>query len=414
MKIAVIGTGISGLVCAYLLHGEHELTVYEANDYVGGHTNTVTVPQPDGPVAVDTGFIVFNRVNYPAFCKLLDRLGVDAHASDMSFSVRCDHSGLEYRGSSLNTLFAQRRNLLRPSFYRLVLDVLRFFREAHEVLDDPDEDLTLRDYLVRKRYSQAFIEQHILPMGAALWSATPAKVGDFPARFFVGFLHHHRMLQVRGRPTWQVVTGGSRRYVEAMTRGFADRIRLRTPVRALRRESGGIRIRTDNGTHEMFDEVIVAAHSDQALGLLEQPTAREREILAGLPYQENEAVLHTDPQVMPRTRRAWASWNYHIPAAARERVAVTYQMNLLQGLSAEQLFFVSLNPGQRIRADRVIQRITYHHPVYTVAGFRAQQRRAELIRHERISYCGAYWGFGFHEDGVRSALEVCRAFGKEL
>jgi predicted NAD/FAD-binding protein len=399
VKIAIVGTGIAGNVAARALHREHDVTLFEAASHVGGHTHTHEV---DG-LAIDTGFIVFNDRTYPRFIALLEELGVPAQPTSMSFSVRNEASGLEYNGTNLDGLFAQRRNLLRPSFLQMLRDVLRFNREASELLDAGPE-LSLHDYLQQNGYSQGFVDDYLIPMGAAIWSTDPARMLRFPARFFVRFFHNHGMLTVNDRPQWRVVRGGSARYVEKLVAPFRHRIRLNSPVRRVRRIPGGVLV---DGEH--FDHVFFACHADQALALLADATPLEREVLGAIPYQENEAVLHTDASLMPRSRRAWAAWNYHVPARASERVAVTYNMNILQGLQARQTYCVTLNHTGEIDPRRVIKRLAYHHPLFTPQAVAAQQRQAEVNR-GRTFFCGAYWRFGFHEDGVVSALEAVRHF----
>jgi len=407
MRIAIIGTGISGLSAAWALHRDHALTLFEAGDYIGGHTHTVDVEVQGRPYAVDTGFIVFNDWTYPQFIELLDRLQVASRPTQMSFSVRCERSGLEYNGETLNTLFAQRRNLFRPAFHRMIRDILRFNREAPALLEQ-EQDSSLDDYLRAGRYSREFIDHYILPMAAAIWSAEPAIMGQMPARFFVRFFKNHGLLSVKDRPQWRVITGGSRCYVEALVAPFRERIRLNCPVEWLRRQAGQVEIKPVGGAVEYFDQVIIATHSDQALRLLADPSAQEREILGALPYQENDVVLHTDTRLLPQRRLAWAAWNYHLPAQPRDRVAVTYNMNILQGLEAPQTFCVTLNRSDAIDPARMLYRTTYHHPVFTTAGVQAQARRAEISGVNRTWYCGAYWRNGFHEDGVDSGLAVAR------
>ncbi len=407
MRIAIIGTGISGLSAAWALHRDHALTLFEAGDYIGGHTHTVDVEVQGRPYAVDTGFIVFNDWTYPQFIELLDRLQVASRPTQMSFSVRCARSGLEYNGETLNTLFAQRRNLFRPAFHRMIRDILRFNREAPALLEQ-EQDSSLDDCLRAGRYSREFIDHYILPMAAAIWSAEPAIMGQMPARFFVRFFKNHGLLSVKDRPQWRVITGGSRCYVEALVAPFRERIRLNCPVEWLRRQAGQVEIKPVGGAVEYFDQVIIATHSDQALRLLADPSAQEREILGALPYQENDVVLHTDTRLLPQRRLAWAAWNYHLPAQPRDRVAVTYNMNILQGLEAPQTFCVTLNRSDAIDPARMLYRTTYHHPVFTTAGVQAQARRAEISGVNRTWYCGAYWRNGFHEDGVDSGLAVAR------
>jgi uncharacterized protein len=417
MKIAIVGTGISGMVAAYLLHRDHEVTVFEAADYIGGHTNTIDVQMNGRTYAIDTGFIVFNDWTYPNFIALLKKLGVESQASDMSFSVKCEQTGLEYNGTSMNTLFAQRRNLLRPSFYRMIRDILRFNRESVELLSQPEPGPSLGAYLEANRYSREFIEQYIVPMGAAIWSADHATMWGFPARYLVQFFKNHGMLSVNERPTWRVIKGGSQRYMERLIAPFRDRIQLNAPVESVVRHSDSVEIRlTQRGGGRMmrFDHVIIAAHSDQALSMLSDPSPAEREILGAIPYHDNEAVLHTDASLLPRRKLARAAWNYHLLPDQPDRAVVTYHMNRLQGLTAPHEFCVTLNHTQAIDPRKIIRRITYHHPVYSPAAVAAQKRHGDISGVNRTSYCGAYWGFGFHEDGVKSALAVCRPFGKDL
>jgi predicted NAD/FAD-binding protein len=356
--------------------------------------------------SIDTGFIVFNDWTYPEFIRLMDELGVASQPSAMSFSVRCEKTGLEYNGTSLNTLFAQRRNLVSPSFYRMIFDILRFNREAPGFLESGDDHLRLGDYLLQNGYRQEFRDHYIVPMGAAIWSAAPGDMLDFPARYFIRFFHNHGMLSVDERPQWRVIRGGSHQYVGPLTAAFRDRIRLNSPVTRIRREEHGVWLETPTLPAEHFDAVIVACHSDQALAMLEKPTPAEHEILGAIPYQENEAILHTDASVLPKSRRAWAAWNYHIPRESRDRVAVTYDMNILQGLDAPETFCVSLNYADTIDSKRILKRLTYHHPAYTPAGIAAQQRHGEISGVNHTYYAGAYWGFGFHEDGVKSGLRA--------
>ena len=416
MKIAIIGTGISGMLAAYLLSQppqEHDLTVFEANDYIGGHTHTVEVTCQEKTYPVDTGFIVFNNQTYPNFIKLLDRLRVASQPSTMSFSLSCERTGLEYNGTNLNSLFAQRRNILRPSFLRMIRDILRFNREAPALLHT-DDDLTLGSYVEARAYGQPFVEDYLMPMGAAIWSAKPSDMWEFPARYFVQFFHNHGLLSVNQRPQWHVITGGSYRYIEALTQPYRERIQLNCPIRTIRRTAAHVEVTLQHGETQHFDHVIIATHSDQALSLLADPTDQERDILAAFPYQENTAVLHTDTRLLPTRRLAWASWNYHRLREDSERVALTYHMNLLQDLQAPEQFCITLNRAEAINPDKIIQRMTYHHPVYTQPGVAAQQRWADINGVNRTSFCGAYWGYGFHEDGVKSALAVCKKFGKAL
>lgn len=413
MKIAIVGTGISGMVAAHLLHREHEIDVYEAGPWIGGHTNTVDVPSAAGSLAVDTGFIVFNERTYPLFIRLLEEHGVAWKESDMSFSVRCEKTGLEYNGASLNTLFAQRTNLVRPSFWRMVLDLLRFYREAPKVLRAADDGLTLGEFLQRNRYSEIFAEKHLVPMGAAIWSACPETMRDFPLRFLVQFFQNHGFLQVDDRPQWLVIEGGSREYVKKLTAPWADRIRLETPVASVERRGEGVRLRTAHGDEEQYDRVVLACHADQSLRLLRDANPLEREILGAFPFQRNEAVLHTDASLMPRKRLAWASWNYHVTDPPSALPTVTYWMNRLQSLPGRTQYFLTLNRSAAIDVTKVRRRFIYHHPIFTTETVRAQARHAEIDGVHGVHFCGAYWGYGFHEDGVRSAFSSVSELARE-
>jgi predicted NAD/FAD-binding protein len=410
MKIAVIGTGIAGNVAAYKLARDHEITVYEAADYVGGHTNTIDVEYQGRDYAVDTGFIVFNDWTYPEFIRLMDELGVESQPSSMSFSVSCEKTGLEYNGTSRNALFAQRSNLLRPSFYRMIRDILRFNREAPELLGRAGDAATLGQYLDQQGYSRQFAEHYIVPMGAAIWSAKPEELKQMPAAFFVRFFHNHGMLNIRNRPVWRVIQGGSRQYVAPLVAGHRDRIRLRCPVQWIRRGAEGVVVKARGAEPERYDQVFLACHSDQALAMLADATSLEREVLGAIAYQKNEAVLHTDESLMPKRRLAWAAWNYHLLDREQDRVALTYNMNILQSLDAPCQFCVTLNNSDAIDPARVIRRIDYDHPILDARAVAAQQRHAEINGANRTYFCGAYWRFGFHEDGVVSALAALDHF----
>lgn len=411
-KIAITGAGISGLTCAYRLHRDHNVTLFEANDYPGGHTNTIRVGQGDRALDVDTGFIIFNRDNYPNFSAMLEDLGVASKPTNMSFSVRSDRDRLEWNGSSLNQIFAQRRNLFRPGFYRMLREILRFNREAPALITDEDETTTVSEFLKRHGYSREFAENYLIPVGAALWSTPAAGFGTFPIRFVVEFFDNHGLLKFRDRPQWRVIEGGSHQYVKAMIKGFVDRVRLSTPVASVRRDFDGVTITTERFGEERFDDVIFACHSDQALRMLADPSDAERDVLGAFPYQANEAILHTDTSVLPRARRAWGSWNYHVHAEDPDRVAVTYNMNMLQGLTSDEVYLVTLNHDHGIEPSRIIRRIQYHHPVFTTGRAAALARRHEIIDVNHTSFCGAWLGAGFHEDGARSALEVCDAIDR--
>ena len=364
--------------------------------------------------AVDTGFIVFNDKTYPNFVRLMGRLGISRRPSRMSFSVKCEQTGLEYSPSSPNALFARRRNLLSLPFYRMLLDIFRFRLGSRALLLENDHRVTLGEYMARKRYSRSFVRHFILPMGAAIWSADPKGFRLFPARYFVQFFDNHGFLNVVNQPQWYVIKGGSRSYIAPLIQHFRDRIRVNSPVVSVRRSSDHVEITPKNEEPERFDAVIIAAHSDQALAMLADPSEEERGILRAIPYQENEVLLHTDTSVLPDRRAAWASWNYRIPRNGGDRVHVTYNMNMLQSLNAAKTFCVSLNQNRDIRSEHIRRFFIYHHPVYNPQGVAAQGRRERINGVNRTWFCGAYWGAGFHEDGVNSALAVCEEFGKNL
>jgi predicted NAD/FAD-binding protein len=414
MKIAIIGGGISGLTAAYLLHRQHELTVFEAADYVGGHTNTIRVDTAQDTQFLDTGFIVFNDRNYPNFERLMGRLEVPWQPSEMSFSVSDGSGAFEYSSRSLNALFADRRHLLSSSFQRMLAEVPRFQRAARGLLRRDDSRVSLRDWLAEQRFSQQFVERLIVPQASAVWSADPGQMWSFPALFLARFFDNHGMLGLRGRPQWRTISGGSARYVEALTAGFGDRIRLSTPVDSVERSEQHVMVCARGEEPERFDQVVLATHSDQALGLLSDASDHERQVLGAIPYQLNEAVLHTDRQLLPQRVRAWASWNYHLLEHQAGRTTVTYHLNRLQSLDAQEQYCVTLNLADRIDPAKILRRIEYAHPVYTPEGVRAQQRVAEISGQRRTHFAGAYWGWGFHEDGVNSALRVAQAFGVSL
>jgi predicted NAD/FAD-binding protein len=409
VRIAIIGSGIAGNVAARELHRDHDITVYEAARHIGGHSHTHELEVEGQEVVVDTGFIVFNRRTYPLFDALLDRLDVASQDSSMSFSVRCETTGLEYNGTNLSGLFAQRRNLVRPSFLGMVADILRFNREAPRLLDRPGGERPLGEILEEGGYGRAFRDNYLVPMGAAIWSTDPARMLSFPGRFFVRFLHNHGMLSVDDRPTWRTVTGGSARYVERLVAPFRERIRAGMPVESIRRLPGGVLVQAAGQSAQRYDAVFLACHSDQALRLLADPTPAERSVLGAIGYSSNEAVLHTDDRLLPRSRRAWAAWNYHRVEVQDAPVALTYNMNILQRLQTPRPLLVTLNRTDGIDPARILRRMTYDHPLFTPAAVAAQARHAELDR-DRTFYCGAYWRYGFHEDGVWSALQAVRHF----
>ena len=458
MKIAIIGSGISGLTAAYLLNRQHDISVFEASDWVGGHTHTVDVQVDGRHYAIDTGFIVFNDWTYPNFIELLNQLGVTYQPTEMSFSVCDPVSGVEYNGNTLNSLFAQRRNLLSPPFWGMLRDILRFNREAVDDLQQQRiaSDLSLGSYLQQRGYGERFIQHYIVPMGAAIWSMSLADMLNFPLQFFLRFFKNHGLLSVTDRPQWQVIKGGSSSYVAPLSASFAQRIRLQCPVQRVERDATGVTIHSSAGS-ERFDKVVFACHSDQALHLLAAPSAAEQEILGALPYADNDVVLHTDTRLLPKRPLACASWNYRLgasikpaqsvasdgkarrnqpkkrsllavnehfeadfnaawpsAAALQQPAALTYNMNILQGLKSDTTFCVSLNQTDAIEPSKILARYTYAHPQYSLAGVAAQARWEELLGANHSYFCGAYWANGFHEDGVVSALRVARAFGEAL
>lgn len=416
MNIAIVGAGIAGLTAARLLSRDHQVTVFEARDRIGGHTNTIDVETDEGHFAIDTGFIVFNDRTYPNFIALMDELGVASQKTIMSFSVKCQKTGLEYRGADPQGLFAQRRNLVNPTFYRLLYDLVRFNKCGRELLDahDPsagDAEETVGGFLERHRFSKTFINQYFLPMGAAIWSASFDSFRDFPIRFICEFYKNHGLLGITDRPQWRVIKGGSRGYLEPLTTSFAHRIRISSPIREIHRKTadgGNIKLLVEGESEfQTFDHVVFACHSDHALRILgEEASSSEREILSAFPYQANTAVLHTQHDVLPATRRAWASWNYYNPIEPTESATVTYNMNILQSIESEKVFCVTLNDRDRIREENIIGSWQYHHPTFNVKRSEMQSRHDEVLNVNATSFCGAYWGNGFHEDGVNSALAV--------
>ena len=416
MRIAVVGAGVAGLYATWRLSATHEVTLFEAADYAGGHTNTVDVELGGRHWSIDTGFIVFNDWTYPNFIAMLRELGVAWQPSDMSFSLRCERTGLEYNGTSINSLFAQRRNIVRPSFLRMIADILRFNARAKAWLGAPaSPDVTLGEFIAAGGYSRQFVEHYIVPMGRAIWSAEASAMLGFPARFFIGFFDRHGFLNVDDRPVWQTVSGGSREYVRALLAAARARVRLSTPIAAIRRLPNQVLLRTRAGDVEAFDHVFLACHSDQALALLEAPTPAEQDVLGAMPYAANEAILHTDASLLPRRKLAQAAWNYHLLRDPQEPVALTYDMNVLQGLrNTPARFLVTLNHRDAIDPSRILRSFQYTHPVYTPAGVAAQARHRELNGVQRTYYCGAYWRSGFHEDGVVSAQAALAHFGEDL
>jgi predicted NAD/FAD-binding protein len=412
-KIAIVGSGISGLACAHYLHRYNSVEVLEAADRIGGHTATVDVAMGGRRFAIDTGFIVYNDWTYPNFIALMDELGVSTKATNMSFSLSDRDSGLEYAGSNLNSLFAQRRNLVSPRFLGMLRDIVRFNRESVEDLEAGriDPGMTLGEYLKRGHYGNAFRDWYLVPMGSAIWSADTPVMMEFPLEFFVRFFRNHGLLNIRNRPQWRVIEGGSREYLKPLVAGFSDGIRTGVKLEGVRRLPDGAELCFADGHSERFDRVVFACHSDQALALLQDASTAEQEILGAIPYQDNEVVLHTDTRLLPRNERAWSSWNY-LRRPDTERATLTYNMNILQGLDAPQTFCVTLNDTDAINPHKILGRFNYAHPVFTLEGMRAQERWQE-INGGSTWFCGAYWRNGFHEDGVYSALRVAEGVGRE-
>ena len=410
MKIAIIGTGIAGNVAAYYLNKKHDIKVFEENDYVGGHTHTHDIIMDDNEYAVDTGFIVFNYKTYPHFTKLLKELEVEVQPSDMSFSVKCEKTGLEYNGTTLNSLFAQRLNLFKPSFYKMIKDILRFNKESVEELEAGNANVSMGKFLSDRHYGKKFIEQYLIPMGAAVWSADPEQMMAFPAGFFIRFFHNHGMLSVNDRPQWYVIKGGSKEYVKKLTSSFANKIHTESAVKSVKRSENGVLLTLENGESQFFDDVFIATHSDQALSMLEDVSEIEESVLCKIPYQENEAILHTDKSILPNKKLAWAAWNYHILGNKQDKVALTYSMNILQSLDSKEEFCVTLNNEDAIDPNKIIKKIKYAHPIFTPDGIDAQKRHSEVNGQQHTYFCGAYWRFGFHEDGVWSALQAVKHF----
>ncbi len=419
LDVAVIGSGIAGLSAAWLLSKTHNVSIYEQDGRVGGHSNTVLVPGPSGPVAVDTGFIVYNELNYPNLTSLFAHLGVETQKSEMSFAVSIGGGDLEYSGSNLMGLFGQRRNVLRPRFWRMLRDVRRFYREAPQLLADGHEPLSLGAYLERGRYSAAFVDDHLLPMAAAIWSTDAATMRDHPAQAFIRFCLNHGLMRVTGRPQWRTVTGGSRAYVKRLCASFADRIMVNAGVSAISRTPVGVIVHDANSATTRFDHVVIAAHADQALAMLADPTADERRLLGAFRYSRNTAILHRDEALMPRRKSVWSSWNYiggdgegsAACAGGRGQVCVTYWMNRLQSLDESAPLFVTLNPSEPPAAEKIIRTFQYDHPMYDAAALEAQARLARLQGQRNTWYCGSYFGAGFHEDALSAGLAVGEALG---
>ena len=413
MRIAIIGSGISGLSAAHMLHKEHALTIFEADSRIGGHTNTVEVEIADRKYSVDTGFIVFNDKTYPHFINLMAQLGVESQDAPMGFSVVNEVSGLQYSSAFPGGLLAQPQNLLKPRFIKMVRDILKFMRNSDAIIANNDSR-PLGQYLRDEGYSEGFIQDYLLPIGSAIWSAPLEVTGEFPVNQFVQFFHNHGLLSVKGNVQWRTITGGSQRYVDKLIQPFKQHIRTSSPVQQVTRRDDGVWVKAGSVEAERFDEVIFACHSDQALAMITDPSVAEREILGDLPYQANDAVLHTDTRLLPSAKRAASGWNYRISEGSDHDAQLTYNMNFLQGIKCPETLCVSLNQTDRINPNRILYQTRYDHPVYTQKSAAARQRWSEISGVNKLHFCGAYWSFGFHEDGVRSAVRVAGMLGGEL
>ncbi len=419
MRIAVVGSGISGNAAARLLAVKHQVDLFESDSHLGGHARTVTACAYGRQVEADVAFMVLNERTYPNLCRMFSLLSVQTQDSDMSLSVRCQRTGLEYQGSSLNGLFSQRTNLLSPRFFGMLGEIIRFNREAIAFCEGSDERKLLGEFLDQIGVGKMFREQYLLPMSAAIWSADPACLEAFPAKFILGFFKNHGLLQVRDRPQWKTVSGRSRQYVQALMAPLSHRIHLNSPIVSVKRidpadEKTKVEIQVQGQTPLIYDHVVLACHADQSLGMLADATDAERQVLGKFPYQSNRAVLHTDPSCLPSKPRAWASWNYHIPTQHSDCVSVTYDLNRLQRLGLPGPLCLTLNPSDEIRSSQILQEYNFTHPAFTLDSIDAQRRFSDISGRRGVSFCGAYWGYGFHEDGLKSALAVAKCFDLDL
>ena len=414
-KVAVVGSGVSGLTTAYLLSQQHDVHVFEANDYIGGHTATIDIEHQGREYAIDTGFIVFNDKTYPNFLKLLKQLDIQKQATEMSFSVLNTLTGLEYNGNNLDTLFAQRTNILNPKFWSLIKQILRFNKQCKALYESDQIDaINLGTFLKNNNYNDYFAQNYILPMAAAIWSSSLNQVKQFELRFFIQFFYNHGLLNIQDRPQWYVIPGGSRSYIQPLVAKLSNPVELNMPVKKVVRFDDHVELHFKDGQIQLFDEVVLACHSDQALKMIETPTENEQQVLGQLPYVNNDVVLHTDINMLPKRKKAWASWNYLLSADQDALATLTYNMNILQGIESETTFCVTLNKSEDIADDKVLRKFKYAHPVFSTESQRAQQQRDLICGHNRTHFVGAYWYNGFHEDGVRSAVDVGRRFGCEL
>jgi predicted NAD/FAD-binding protein len=416
MKIAIIGSGISGLTAAYLLNKKHEITIFESNDYIGGHTHTHSLDIGANKVSVDSGFIVYNENTYPNFIKILQKLKVESQKTQMGFSVKSIRNNLEYSGNSLGSMFSQRSNIFKPSFLIMLKNIIRFNKEAEKQIGEINPSMSLGDFLAHYKYSPYFINNYILPIGAAIWSTKVSSMFDMSAIFFINFFKNHSLLQIKNRAQWYVIKGGSNQYIEKMIDSFRTKIRLSSPIKKVIRNNEKVEIvfGASDYSQETFDSVIFANHSDQALEILDNPSKSEKEILSSIKYQKNNVLLHFDESILPKRKSAWSSWNFLLDNDSDKPVALTYNMNILQNLKCDETLCVSLNSEDHIDKSKIIKKIVYDHPLFTVDSLKAQSRKEEINGKNNSYFCGAYWRNGFHEDGVVSALDVCEKFGESL
>ena len=410
MKIAIIGSGISGNTLAYHLNSNHQITLFESNSRVGGHSHTHEIEIFNQKLNVDTGFIVFNKKTYPHFLNLLHELKVPYENSAMSFSVKDSQKDFEYNGTNLNALFAQRKNLISPTFYKMIKEILRFNKSSTLLLKN-NEEISLGEYLDREAYSDFFKKYYILPMGSAIWSSDVKTMMTFPAKFFVRFFDNHGMLNINDRPQWLTITGGSINYVKKLISPFEKKIKLNSQIKSVERKNDHVAIQFHDRT-ERFDWVFFACHSDEALKLIKSPTQDEKNVLKAIPYKDNEVILHFDERFMPRRKLAWAAWNYHVAEDSSSPVSLTYNMNILQNLKTNVPVLVTLNPQEKIDKHKIIKKLSYAHPQYSLKSIEAQSKHHLISGVNRTSFAGAYWGNGFHEDGVKSAIDAIEQFNK--
>lgn len=413
MKIAIIGSGISGLTCGHYLYQDHDICVYENNSYIGGHSNTVEVSERDRTIPIDTGFIVFNDWTYPNFENLIKKLDIDITNSEMSFSVKCEATGFEWCGNGIKGLAFNKNNWHKIKSYQILFDFLKFNRLGKSFISNNNFDITLGNFLDQNNFSKTFVKNYILPMGAAIWSSSTKDIYEYPAHSFLSFFNNHGLLNIKKRPQWKTIKGGSREYVSALSKPFKDKIILNSKITRIVRRNGKVILYTENDKSEVFDHVILACHSDEALNLLSEPSDQEKKTLSAIKYQFNEAVLHTDSRLMPNNTNAWSSWNYHIPKSTLDTSKVTYYMNKLQPLNTKVDYFVSLNQTDRINPKHIIHKIPYYHPVLDINAINAQKSKQLLNGTQSTWYCGAYWRNGFHEDGAWSAITTIDQFNNE-